>query len=239
MAWSSKATVMAVGWPAATSCAKLGPLSEPTGSVSSTSASEAVMTCDMRRNEALSVLAARPLVALRRMWRACMWLRRRPMTGRRNSLGMTETRMSAYAMAASSPVTAIESGRRMPGRYLRFSRALAMVRAASCECDQSVMGRPLRASDDAIAVPQEPEPRTAMRGAMGRIVMEKCYAVLGVPKRFSVPLSSRPMLAWCFTMISPDTMIWTATKKAGLSPCTKNHAKMGKLAAPRMDASET
>src|SRR5580658_3062048 len=59
------------------------------------------------------------------------------------------------------------------------------------------------------------------------------------PKRDSVPSSRRRMFWWCLAMMMRATANWTAMKKGGRSPRTSIQAKSGKLAAPRMEASET
>ena len=154
-----------MGWPSATSCAKLGPDSAPTGIVSP--AVFSAITCVMRR----SVPFSTPLVALTTIWPARMCGIRRDSVERRNSEGITETMMSAGATAALSPVTVMAGGSLKPGRNCTFSPASTISFAASGLCAQMVTGRPLRDSERASAVPQAPEPSTTILGAMGRMVM--------------------------------------------------------------------
>ena len=68
---------------------------------------------------------------------------------------------------------------------------------------------------------------------------DSAHAFFFAPMRDSVPASRRRMFSWCLAMISRATANCTAMNKGGRSPRTSSHANGGKLAAPRIEASET
>ena len=112
---SLKATVTAVGWPCATSSAKLGPESAPMGSRRPAGSRVAERTSVMRQK----VRSSRPLVALTTNWPGRRCVRMRSSVGRRNSEGTTETTMSAAVTASQSPVTVEVRRERKSGKELR------------------------------------------------------------------------------------------------------------------------
>ena len=88
---------------------------------------------------------------------------------------------------------------------------------------------PPRRSERAMAVPQAPEPQNG----------DAAHAIFLAPSRDSVPASRRPMFWWCLTMRISATASMNGDEKRVPVAVTSNQAKSGKLAAPRMEASET